>query len=51
MLKFFCPIRIKLGEENYVRKYMLYYIGEILLVLIGIFIALQINYLSGVQRL
>jgi len=43
MLKFFRKIRKKLIEEANVRKYMLYAIGEILLVVIGILIALQIN--------
>jgi hypothetical protein len=43
MLKFFRTIRKKLIEQNNVRKYMLYAIGEILLVVIGIFIALQVN--------
>ena len=43
MLKFFRSIRKKLIEEDNVRKYLLYAIGEILLVVIGILIALQIN--------
>src|SRR6056297_1255574 len=43
MLKFFRTIRKKLIEEDNVRKYLLYAIGEILLVVIGILIALQIN--------
>jgi len=43
MLKFFRTIRKKLIEQNNVRKYLLYAIGEILLVVIGILIALQIN--------
>jgi len=50
MLKLFRKIREKLMEHpptgrtgNNVRKYLLYAIGEILLVLIGIFIAQQIN--------
>ncbi|MDX1591318.1 MAG: DUF6090 family protein [Balneolaceae bacterium] len=30
-------------EENKIRKYILYAIGEILLVVIGILIALQVN--------
>ncbi|MDZ7805796.1 MAG: DUF6090 family protein [Gracilimonas sp.] len=43
MLKFFRTIRKKLIEEDNLRKYLLYAIGEILLVVIGILIALQIN--------
>jgi hypothetical protein len=43
MLKFFRKIRKKLIEQENVRKYLLYAIGEILLVVIGILIALQIN--------
>jgi hypothetical protein len=43
MLKFFRTIRKKLIEEDNVRKYLLYAIGEILLVVIGILIALQLN--------
>jgi hypothetical protein len=43
MLKFFRTIRKKLIEEYNVRKYLLYAIGEILLVVIGILIALQVN--------
>jgi len=43
MLKFFRTIRKKLIEQQNVRKYTLYAIGEILLVVIGILIALQIN--------
>jgi len=50
MLKFFRTIRKKLIEDpskgrtgDNVRKYLLYAIGEILLVVIGILIALQVN--------
>ena len=43
MLKFFRKIRKNLIEQDNVRKYLLYAIGEILLVVIGILIALQIN--------
>jgi len=43
MLKFFRTIRKKLIDEDNVRKYLLYAIGEILLVVIGILIALQVN--------
>lgn len=43
MIKFFRKIRQKLLEENRFSKYLLYAIGEIILVVIGILIALQIN--------
>ena len=43
MLKFFRAIRKKLIEQDNVRKYLFYAIGEILLVVIGILIALQVN--------
>ena len=43
MIKFFRKIRQKLLTENKFSKYLLYAIGEIFLVVIGILIALQIN--------
>jgi Family of unknown function (DUF6090) len=43
MIKFFRNIRQKLLTENKFSKYLLYAIGEIVLVVIGILIALQIN--------
>lgn len=43
MLKFFRRIRQTLLSENKFSKYLLYAIGEIVLVVIGILIALQIN--------
>jgi hypothetical protein len=43
MIKFFRKIRQKLLSENKFSKYMIYAIGEIILVVIGILIALQIN--------
>ena len=43
MIKFFRKIRQKLITENKFSKYLLYAIGEIILVVIGILIALQIN--------
>ena len=43
MIKFFRKIRQKSLTENKFSKYLLYAIGEILLVVIGILIALQIN--------
>ena len=43
MLRFFRYIRQKLLEQQKIRTYALYAIGEIVLVVIGILIALQIN--------
>jgi len=43
MIKFFRRIRQKMLSENKFHKYLLYAIGEIILVVIGILIALSIN--------
>jgi len=43
MIKFFRKIRQNLLEDNKTGKYFKYAIGEIVLVVIGILIALQIN--------
>ena len=43
MIKFFRQIRYRLMSDNKTSKYFKYAIGEILLVVIGILIALQIN--------
>ena len=43
MIKFFRKIRQNLLAENKFRKYLVYAIGEIVLVVIGILIALSIN--------
>jgi hypothetical protein len=43
MIKFFRQIRQKLLSDKQFSKYILYAIGEIFLVVIGILIALQIN--------
>jgi hypothetical protein len=43
MIKFFRKIRQNLLSENKFRKYLIYAIGEIILVVIGILIALSIN--------
>lgn len=43
MLRFFRQIRKTLMEQNKIRTYLLYALGEILLVVIGILLALQIN--------
>ena len=43
MIKFFRKIRQRLLSENKFSKYLIYAIGEIILVVIGILIALSIN--------
>ncbi len=43
MIRFFRKIRLQLFTNNKFGKYLLYAIGEIILVVIGILIALQIN--------
>jgi hypothetical protein len=43
MIKFFRHIRQRLLSENKISKYLVYAMGEIVLVVIGILIALQIN--------
>ena len=43
MINFFRKIRQNLLSENKFSKYLIYAIGEIILVVIGILIALQIN--------
>ncbi len=43
MLQFFRKIRRKLLQEGSFRQYLLYAIGEILLVMVGILLALQVN--------
>lgn len=46
MIKFFRKIRQKMLAENKFSKYLLYAIGEIILVVIGILIAIQLNDLN-----
>ena len=43
MIKFFRKIRYNLMEQNKTGKYFKYAIGEIVLVMIGILLALQVN--------
>ena len=50
MIKFFRKIRQNLLTENKFSKYMLYAIGEIVLVVIGILIALSINNWNDVKK-
>lgn len=46
MLKFFRKIRQKLLSENNFSKYLIYAIGEVILVVIGILIAVNVNNLN-----
>lgn len=50
MMKFFRKIRQKLLSENKFSKYLFYAIGEIVLVIIGILIALQLNNLKEYRK-
>ena len=50
MIKFFRRIRQQLLSENKFSKYLLYALGEIVLVVIGILIALQINNWNQAQK-
>ena len=50
MIKFFRKIRQKLLSENKFSKYLIYAIGEIILVVIGILIALQVNNANEVRK-
>lgn len=43
MLRFFRKIRQKLWKERHLKTYLVYIFGEILLVVVGILLALQIN--------
>ncbi|WP_179318026.1 hypothetical protein [Winogradskyella helgolandensis] len=51
MIKFFRRIRQELLTENKFSKYLLYAIGEIVLVVIGILIALQLNNAKEISKL
>tara|TARA_R110000737_G_C14430655_1_gene459623 strand:+ start:16 stop:780 length:765 start_codon:yes stop_codon:yes gene_type:complete len=51
MIKFFRKIRQNMIKENKISKYLLYAIGEIVLVVIGILIALSINNWSNNKQL
>ncbi len=50
MIKFFKIIRQKLLPQNKVSKYLIYAAGEIVLVVVGILIALQINNWNEYQK-
>ena len=49
MIKFFRKIRQKMLTENKFSKYLIYAIGEIILVVIGILIALSVNNCNNVR--
>ena len=51
MIKFFRKIRQKMLTENKFSQYLLYAIGEIVLVVIGILIALQVNNFNEERKL
>ena len=50
MIKFFRQIRQNLLNKNKVGKYLLYAFGEIILVIIGILIALNLNQRSEQKK-
>ena len=50
MIKFFRKIRYDLIEKNKTRKYLKYAVGEIVLVVIGILIALSINNSNTINK-
>lgn len=51
MLRFFRTLRRKFLEESHIRKYIWYALGEIMLVMIGILLALQVNNWNEERRL
>lgn len=51
MIKFFRKIRQQLLSENKFTKYLIYAVGEIVLVVLGILIALQINNSNDAKKL
>lgn len=50
MLKFFRTIRRKLSEQGKVKSYLIYAIGEIMLIVIGILLALQVTNWNDHQK-
>lgn len=50
MLRYFRHIRKTLMEQNKVRTYLLYAVGEIALVMIGILLALQVNNWNEIRK-
>ena len=51
MINFFRKIRKKLADDNQIVKYSRYAVGEIVLVVIGILIALSINNWNEAKKL
>jgi len=51
MIKFFRQTRYDLMEKNKTGKYLKYAVGEIVLVMIGILLALQINNWNERQKI
>ena len=49
MIKFFRRIRRKLFDERNTKRYLIYAIGEILLVMIGILLAMQVSNLNNLK--
>ena len=43
MINFFRKIRKQLADDNKPMKYLRYAIGEVILIMLGIFLALQLN--------
>ena len=50
MTRFFIKIRQKILTENKLSKYLIYAIGEIVLIVIGIMIALSLNNANDVKN-
>lgn len=50
MLNFFRRIRRKLIDEGNLKRYLIYAVGEILLVMIGILLALQVNNWNEIRK-
>ena len=50
MMRFFRNIRQRLLSKNNIKKYLLYAVGEIFLVMIGILLALQVNNLNEERK-
>ena len=50
MINFFRRIRKQLADDNKPLKYMRYAVGEIVLVMIGILLALQVNNWNEVRK-
>ncbi len=51
MIKFFRRIRKRLLSQNKLTKYLIYALGEVVLVVIGILISLQINNSNDLQKI